>query len=108
MNSTRDFRLTKGAWLRRVALAIVAAGLFGGAAAVAGSGIGAPASGIQAASFADRFAASLPDCSKGWPYFEPQCLRGPDASPMRPVRVIPIDRQIGSGDRRRYCFGCAG
>jgi hypothetical protein len=77
-----------------VVLAIVCAGLFGGAAALASSGHGTPASGVKAASFADRFAAARPDCSGGgWPYLAPQCLRRPDGTGLHPVRVIAVDRQ---------------
>jgi hypothetical protein len=49
------------------------------------------------ASFADRFvvlAASAPDCIvQGWPYLDSRCLRREDgAAPVRPIRIIAIDR----------------
>ena len=47
-----------------------------------------------AASFSERFVveAPKPDCStRSWPYLTAECLRMPDGSRPRPVRIIAVD-----------------
>jgi hypothetical protein len=38
-------------------------------------------------------AATGPDCSAGWPYYDPSCLQRP-SGPTRNVRVISTDRVV--------------
>jgi hypothetical protein len=54
--------------------------------------------GPSPATFAERFSAvpAGSACSaKSWPYFDPACLRMPDGSHARPVRIIVIDQSAG-------------
>jgi len=86
-----------------VGMAIAVAAILAAAASLAGGQTlapsGAPRAAVEAsaASFAERFnpGPPAPDCGgRNWPYIAAECLRGPDGSPVRPVRIIAIDRQI--------------
>lgn len=88
----------------RIRIVVAAAAMLAGAITLAG-GETAPArsAGLKAdvtvASFSERWfdaGAMASDCSaRSWPYLGADCLRMPDGSRTRPVRVIAIDRQSG-------------
>jgi hypothetical protein len=45
------------------------------------------------ATFAERFAVAGPDCAvQNWPYIDSRCLRRQDGAPIRPIRIVAIDR----------------
>jgi hypothetical protein len=56
--------------------------------------------GSPAATFSERFSAGFAgaDCApKSWPYIAAECLRMPDGSRARPVRIIAVDREMSGG-----------
>ena len=79
---------------------LMAAGILAGAASLAGGQTLTPRGSdadARAASFAERFfpQAAEADCAiRNWPYLEAECLRMPDGSRARAVRMIAVDRQI--------------
>ena len=78
--------------------AVGAASLLG--TAILLSGVDSSLAEAPGATFSERFSlVSKPShCpSDGWPYFKAECLRMPDGSRARPVRVIRIDRPAFTG-----------
>jgi hypothetical protein len=82
----------------RPAIFIAAAAMFAGAATLAGGETLTPAAAVtavpdDAASFTDRFSGDRQAAcaARSWPYLGSDCLRMPDGTPARPVRVIAVD-----------------
>jgi hypothetical protein len=80
------------------ALSAVAAAAFGAAVVLALPGFSpevearTPAP-VATAPIEIEPAATGPDCSAGWPYYDPSCLQR-QHGPNRSVRVIPTDRVV--------------
>jgi hypothetical protein len=95
--NVRCFRPSLAARIAAI-MAVTGAGLLG--AAILLSGVDSSRAEAPGATFSERFSlVSKPsDCpSDGWPYFKAECLRMPDGSRARPVRVIGIDRPAFTG-----------
>jgi len=95
-----NLRRSRSPLVARIAAitAVCGASLLG--AAILLSGADSSFAEAPGATFSERFSfVSQPaDCpTDGWPYFKAECLRMPDGSRARPVRVISIDRPALTG-----------